>query len=89
MSATTGTATIAIGLCGKDDSGFIAPGVADGAALCLAAQTITTTAEVPFLVTQALYQGYVTVKELYLTLTTGAAAMGTQTLRGYLLYVVD
>jgi len=88
MSASTGSATIAIGLCGKDDSGFIAPGVADGPALCLAAQTMSTT-EVPFLVTQALYQGYVTVKELYLTLTTGGAAMASQTLRGYLLYVVD
>lgn len=91
FSATTGSATIALGLAGKDLTGYIdaAGSVSDGVALLLAAAAITTTPRVPFANTQALYYGYETEKELWLTLTTAAASMGTQVLKGHIEYVVD
>jgi secreted trypsin-like serine protease len=91
VSATTGTATLSVGLMGKDGTGFIdaAGSVSDDVAACLAAAAITTTPKVPFLQTQALKYGYETEKELYLTLTTAVAAMAAQTITGHLEYAVD
>lgn len=91
FSASTGTATIAVGLMGKDGSGFIdaANSVSDNTALLLAAAAITTTPVVRLANTQALSYGYETEKELYVTLTTAVAAMGTQVLKGHIAYIVD
>lgn len=91
VSATTGSATIALGLMAKDGSGYIdaAASVADGVALLLAAAAITTTAKVAFAATQALYYGYEAEKELYLTMTTAAAALASQTIKGHIRYVLD
>lgn len=91
VSATTGSATIALGLMGKDGSGYIdsANTVSDGTALLLAAAAITTTAKVAFAATQALYYGYEAQKELYLTMTTGAAALSSQVIKGHIEYVCD
>jgi len=91
VSATTSTATIAIGLMAKDGSGFIdtANSVSDGVAYGLVAVAITTTAIVPIFATQALYRNYETQKPLIVSLSTGTAAMGTQVAQGWVRYVVD
>ena len=91
VSATTGTATIAIGLMDKAGSGFIdaALSVSDNIAFFLAAAAVTVTTEQRFANTIVLNFGYETEKECYLTLTTGTAAMASQTVKGYVAYVVD
>lgn len=91
VDATTGSATLAYGLAARDASGFIdaAGTVSDGVALLKAAAAQTTTAQVALAATPALSYGYVTEKELYVTVTTAAAAMAGQTLTGHILYVVD
>lgn len=91
VSASTGTATLSIGLMDKAGTGFIdaALSVSDNVAFFLAAAAVTETTEQRFANSIALNFGYETEKECYLTLTTAAAAMGTQSLRGYLAYTVD
>lgn len=91
VSATTGSATLAFGLAARDGSGYIdaADSVSDGTALLKAAAAITTTAKADLAATQALYYGYETEKELYLTMTTAAAALASQVIKGHILYVVD
>lgn len=91
FSATTATAQISCGLKGKDNSGYIdaALSVADDVDAVLAAAAITTTPKVALANSQALFYGYETEKELYLTLTTSVAGMGTQVLKGHIEYVVD
>jgi hypothetical protein len=86
VDATTGTATLSYGLSGKDASGYIdaANSVSDDVAALKA-----TTAKVVLAATQALKYGYKTEKELWLTVTTGTAAMASQKLTGHILYVVD
>jgi len=91
VSASTGSATLSIGLAAKDGSGFIdaANSVSDAVALGFAAAAVTTTALVEIFATQALYRYYECEKPTYVTLTTAAAAMGTQVLKGAIYYVVD
>lgn len=91
VSASTGTATLAIGLMGKDGSGFIdaANTVSDLVTFFLAAAAVTVLTEQRYANTLALNYGYETEKECYVTLTTGTAAMAGQTVRGHTLYVVD
>lgn len=91
VSATTGTATLAVGLMDRAGSGFIdaALSVSDNTAYLLAAAAITTTAKVALAATQALGYGYETEKELYVTITTAAAAMASQVIKGHITYVVD
>lgn len=91
VSATTGSATLSYGLMAKDASGTldVAAAVSDDVAALKAAAAQTTTAQVALAATPALYYGYETEKELYLTVTTAAAAMAGQTLTGHLLYTVD
>lgn len=91
VSASTGSATLAIGLKGRDESGFIdAAGlVSDNTAFFLAAAAVTVLTEQRFANTIALNAGYELEKECYVTLVTAAAAMTTQSLRGFILYVVD
>lgn len=92
VSATTGTATLAFGLMGTDASGYISADnttTADNTAALKAAAAITTTAQVALAATVALYSNVETEKELYVTVTTAAAAMASQTLSGYILYAVD
>lgn len=91
FSASTGTATIAIGIMDKAGSGFIdaALSVSDNIAFFLAAAAITVTTMQEFGATQALNYGYETEKEVYVTLTTGTAVMAAQTLKGFVRYVVD
>ena len=90
-SASTGTATIAIGLMGADGTGFIdAAGlVSDNVAFFLAAAAVTVLTEQRYANTIALNYGYETEKEVYVTVTTGTAVMAGQTFRGHTLYVVD
>lgn len=76
----------------KPDSSAVTVGtaVSDSTTCLKAAATITTTVQVPFAITQALGYLYETAKEVYLTLTTGAAtAAGTEILTGSIRYVVD
>jgi len=91
VSSTTGSATIAIGVAGYDGSGFIdsANSVSDNTGFFLAAQTITTTAQVPLAATIAINSLYETSKQLWLTATTAAAAMAGQTMTGWIVYVLD
>ena len=91
FSATLGgTTTVSFGLMGKDGSGTIdGSGTSDGVALLMAALASSSTAKQNFLATAALDYGYETQKDLYLTLTTAAGAMGTQVLTGHVTYVVD
>lgn len=93
MSASGGSTTFAFGLMGKDGSGYIddtvGATVSDNQAILLTAQTITTTALVRIAATNALSCMYETTKELWVTVTTGAATIGTQTLTGFIEYVVD
>jgi len=91
VDATTGSATLSFGLMGTDGSGFIdaAGTVSDAVASLKAAAAHTTTAQANLAVTQALLYGYVTEKELYLTVTTAAAAMAAQALKGHIEYVID
>jgi hypothetical protein len=44
---------------------------------------------VPFALTQALYYGYETEKDLYLTLTTGTGTVATEVIKGHIEYVLD
>jgi len=93
MSASGGSTTFAFGLMGKDGTGFIddtvGATVSDNNAILLAAQTITTTAIVRLAATYALSCMYETTKELWVTVTTATATIGTQTLRGWIAYTVD
>lgn len=92
VSATTGSATLAFGLMGADGSGYISADnstTADNTAILKAAAAITTTAQVALAATVALQSMVETEKELYVTVTTAAAAMAGQTLSGYILYAVD
>jgi hypothetical protein len=91
VSATTGSATLAFGLMAKDGSGYLdaALSVADDTAILKAAAAITTTAQVALAATVALKSLYETEKQLYVTVTTAAAAMAAQTLSGWIQYVVD
>lgn len=84
-SATlTGNAQTSIGLKGADESGFIdaAKTVSDNVAFLKAAAALSTTL-VPFAITQALGFGYTPDKDVYLTLTTSVATVGTEVIRGY------
>lgn len=91
VSASTGTATLAFGLMDKAGSGFIdaAGVVSDNIAFFLAAAAVTVLTEQRFAATIALNYGYETEKEVYVTVSTGTAAMAGQTLKGHVLYVVD
>jgi len=92
FSATLGgTATISFGLMDKAGSGFIDTllSVSDNVALLFAATALTATAKQVLAATVALSYQYETEKELYVTCTTAAAAMGTQVLTGHILYAVD
>lgn len=93
VSATTGTATLAFGLMGKDLNGNIddtsGATVVDNVAFFAAAAAITTTPKVDLANTIALNWLYETKKEVYVTVSTAVAAMAGQTLRGYVAYVVD
>jgi len=93
ISATGGSTTFAVGLMGADGSGYIddtvGATVADNTGLLLAAQTITSTAKVELAATTALSYLYETKKNLYVTITTAAATIGTQTIKGHISWVVD
>lgn len=90
VSATMGSCTFALGIAAKDGTGVIdASATSDSTNFFLAAVALTTTAQTPFAITQALNYLYETQKEVYLTLTLGAASAGTQTLMGSIRYVVD
>ena len=84
------SATIAVGLMGADASGYIdaANSVSDDVAALKAAAALGATMT-GFCLTQALKFGYETEKELYLTFTTGTGTVSTETISGYLYYVVD
>lgn len=88
-SATLGSAETAIGLKGVDESGYIdsANSVSDNVAYLKASAALSTTL-VPIATTQALGFGYTTQKDLYLTLTIGVAAAGTQVIRGWLEFLL-
>jgi hypothetical protein len=90
-SATTGAATIAVGLMGADASGNIddTGPVSDNTAILRAAAAITTTAPVELAATVALSRQYEAAKDLYLTITTAAAAMAGQTLSGVIFYSLE
>jgi hypothetical protein len=92
FSATLGgTTTWAVGLAAKDGSGFldVAGVVSDNTAALFAATALASTAKQVLAATVALSYGYDTEKELYVTGTWAAAAMGTQVLKGHIVYVVD
>lgn len=91
VSATTGSATLSVGLKGADNSGFIdsANTVADDVDSLLGAAAITTTPKVALANSQALFLGYETEKEVIVTLTTAADAMANQLVKGYVEYAVD
>lgn len=91
VSATTGSMTLSVGLMGADGDGYLdaADSVADDVDILLAAAAITTTPKVALANTQALDYLYETEKELYVTMTTAAAAAGTQVVKGHVEYVVD
>lgn len=92
FSATLGgVTTVSFGLMAVDGTGFldVAASVSDNVAFLSAALASTVTTEQRFGNSIVLNFGYEAEKELYLTLTTAAGAMGTQTLRGYVQYVVD
>jgi hypothetical protein len=91
VSATTGSATLSYGLMAKNGSGYLdaALSVADNVAYLKAAAAQTTTTPVDLAATVALGMLYETEKELYVTVTTAAAAMAGQTLSGYIMYVVE
>lgn len=90
-SATTGTATLSVGLAATDGSGFLdtAGVVSDNIAVLRAAAAITTTAKTELAATSLLGFGYIAQKELYMTVTTGAAAMAGQVVSGFISYVID
>jgi hypothetical protein len=75
----------------KNGSGYLdaALSVADNVAYLKAAAAQTTTTPVDLAATVALGMLYETEKELYVTVTTAAAAMAGQTLSGYIMYVVE
>jgi hypothetical protein len=91
VSATTGSATLAFGLMAKDASGFldVAASVSDNTAVLKAAAAITTTAKVSLAATTALSYLYETEKDLYVTVTTAAAAMAAQTLSGHIVWALE
>lgn len=84
------SATLAVGLMGKDGNGFIdsAASVSDSVSL-LKAAAAQGTAIVGFALTQTLYYGYKVQKDLYLTLTTGTGTVATEVIKGHVEYVVD
>lgn len=97
------SATLAVGLMGKDGTGYVddrtttIPSYVGGTATgpltdsisCLKAAAAQGATRVEFLLTQALGLGYVAAKELYLTLTTGTGTVATETVQGYVEYVLD
>jgi len=91
LSASSGAATLAVGIAGKDKTGFIdGPGtISDSNAFFRAAAALTVTTDTVCGDTQALNTMYETLKEVWITITTAAAAMANQLLTGYVLYVVD
>jgi hypothetical protein len=90
VDATTGTATLSFGIAAKDGTGVIdASSTSDSKTFFKAAAAITDTAKVDLCATQALNFLYETQKEVYVTVTTAAASMSNQTLKGCIMYVVD
>ena len=91
VSATTSTATLSFGLMGKNLTGFIddVNSTSDSTTFFSAAAAQTTTALFEAANTQALNWLYQTLKECYVTVTTGTAAMANQLLTGVVYYVVD
>jgi len=96
------SATLAVGLKAKDNTGVIDDGTAlspanvagNGTAIadltaCLKAAAAQGATIVPFALTLALGYLYETQKELWLTLTTGTGTVGTETVRGQIRYTVD
>jgi hypothetical protein len=86
------SATISLGLAGKDNSGYISdsPSVADAPAFFRAAATDTTTTVQVVGVTAALGWQYSTQKEVLVTATVAVAALpASGTWSGQILYVVD
>lgn len=79
------SAQVSIGLMGADDSGYIdsANSVADDVA-ALKAAAVQSTTHVGFALTTALKYGYVTQKDLYLTLTTSVGTVATEVVYGEL-----
>lgn len=94
-SATTGaTVNYDIGLCGKDNSGYIddtvGATVADAPAHFGNIANTTAAQVADFADTAAQNMGYTLVKDCYLTLTVkDAAVSAAATISGYVLYVVD
>lgn len=91
ISASSGSATISFGLMDPLGTGYIdkALSVSDGTAYLKALAAMTATTVYPLADGTALYYGYECEKQLYVTLTTAAAAMGTQTMKGHIIYAVD
>ena len=84
------SATIAMGLAGKDGNGFINKGgtTSDSTTMLKAAAALGATMT-GFALTQALNFGLELDKECYLTMTTGTGAVTTEVVSGYLMYAVD
>lgn len=91
VSASTGAATLAFGLMDKAGTGFIdaAGVVSDDTAFLVAAAAVTVLVRQDIPATIAKNFAYETEKEVYVTVSTAAAAMAGQTLKGYILYAVD
>lgn len=101
------SATLAVGLKGKDNTGNIDDAILGGPGLdtagaavsvgtpisdnvaCLKAAAAQGATQVPFAITMALGYLYETAKECWLTITTGTGTVGTEVVRGHILYVVD
>lgn len=98
------SATLAVGLAGKDNNGFL-DDVSSGSSISTAGAAVTTAqadsttcfkaaaaqgaTQVPFCITSALGYGYEVQKECYLTLTTGTGAVTTEVVRGHIIYALD
>ena len=91
VSASTGAATLAFGLMDKAGTGFIdaALTVSDDTAFLVAAAAVVVTTLQFIPATIAKNFAYETEKTVYVTVSTAAAAMASQTLKGYVLYTVD
>lgn len=97
------SATLAVGLAGKDGTGNIkdagitalttagasSSSAESDAIACLKAAAVQGATQVPFAITQALGYLYETQKEVYLTMTTGTGAVTTEVVTGEVRYVVD
>lgn len=99
------SATLAVGIAGKDNNGYYDDATAaglktDGSAVTVGTPVADATAafkaaaaqgatQVPFCITSALGYGYETQKECYLTLTTGTGAVTTEVVRGHIIYALD